>query len=264
MKYGSTFEINRHKKQDAGASRYILGLRVDYTTYARATDKVINMVQQDGRGYVCISNVHMVMEAFDDAAFRDVVNKADLVTPDGMPLVWGLKLLGIKDAQRVYGPDLMPVVCARAESLKIPIGLYGGTDQVVAMLSRRLKKDFPELEIAYAFSPPFRQLTKEEDAQIIKEVIASRAKILFVGIGCVKQERWMHEHRDKIPAVMLGVGAAFDFIAEVKPQAPAWLQKLGLEWLFRLSTEPKRLWRRYLYHNPRFLYGFAKQLLTQK
>lgn len=245
-------------------SRYILGLRVDYTTYAKATEKIIAMARHGQRGYVCISNVHMVMEAFDDAAFRTIVNKANLVTPDGMPLVWALKLLGIKNAERVYGPDLMPIVCGRSESLKIPIGLYGGTDQVLAILTRELKKEFPELEIAYAFSPPFRQLTKEEDAQVVKEVTASGVKILFVGIGCVKQENWMYEHRDKIPAVMLGVGAAFDFIAQVKPQAPAWLQKLGLEWLFRLSTEPKRLWRRYLYHNPRFLYGFAKQLLTEK
>lgn len=246
-------------------SRTILGQRVDYTTYDHAARQVLDMAYDSRGGYVCISTVHMVMEGHDDPDFQRIVNGAELVTPDGMPLVWGLKLLGIKQAERVYGPSLTPIVCREAARQGVPVGFYGGTDEVLEMMKANLTADYPSLDIAYAYSPPFRPLTEEEDRKVTEDIVSSGAKILFVGIGCPKQERWMAAHKDLLPSVvMVGVGAAFDFIAGVKSQAPRWIQDAGLEWLFRLLTEPKRLWRRYFYHNPRFIVLFALQLVGLK
>jgi len=205
--------------------------------------------------------VHMAMEGHDRAEFQRIVNAADLVTPDGMPLVWGLKLLGIPSATRVYGPDLTPVVCEHAAREGVPVGFYGGTPEVLDRMIANLTARYPGLQVVYRHSPPFRPLTAEEEAREIEEIRASGARILFVGLGCPKQEQWMAARRGRIDAVMLGVGAAFDFLAGAKRQAPDLIQSLGLEWLFRLATEPRRLWRRYLYNNPRFVVLFAAQVL---
>ncbi len=247
-----------------GASRYILGQRVDYTTYDLATAQILEMCRSGQRGYVCISTVHMVMEGYDDDEFRQIVHAADLITPDGMPLVWGLRLLGIKEAERVYGPQLTPVICEEAAKQGVPVGFYGGTGEVLERMKANLLRDYPNLDIAYIYSPPFRPLTDDEDKQIVQDILASGAWILFVGLGCPKQEQWMATHKNRLPIPMVGVGAAFDFLSGVKSQAPRWIQDAGLEWLFRLFTEPKRLWRRYLYHNPRFMVLFALQLLGFK
>ena len=241
--------------------RHILGMRVHCPSYEPASQLLATMALDGRSGYVCVATVHMVMESFDDEHFRETVNGAILVTPDGMPLVWGLRLLGLSNAERVYGPMLTESLCRTAASRQIPIGFYGGTDSVLAMLKAKLQSKYPMLRIAYEFAPPFRTLTENEDQKVIQEIVASGAKILFVGLGCPKQERWMAEHSIKLPLVMLGVGAAFDFIAGAKPQAPGWMQNGGLEWLFRLISEPRRLWKRYLYHNPRFVYHFSRQLL---
>lgn len=241
--------------------RYILGMRVDCTTFDKATELIIKNALEGRSEYVCVATVHMVMEAFDDIDFRNIVNSALLVTPDGMPLVWALKLLGIKNAVRVHGPALTPYLCDKAGNLGISIGFYGGTEIVLEKMIKNLKSKFPGLQVTYAYSPPFRPLTEEEDREIVENINKSEAKILFVGLGCPKQEKWMAQHKGKIKTVMIGVGAAFDFLAGVKPQAPGWMQNMGLEWLFRLITEPGRLWKRYLYHNPRFIYHFGKQLL---
>jgi N-acetylglucosaminyldiphosphoundecaprenol N-acetyl-beta-D-mannosaminyltransferase len=199
----------------------------------------------------------MVMEAFDSDRFCGVVNGADLVAPDGMPLVWILRGLGVKGQQRVYGPDLTLRVCEAAAREGVPVGFYGGKPETLAALVRNLANKFPSLQVVYAGSPPFRSLTTEEDLRTLREVTACGARILFVGLGCPKQERWMAEHRGRVPAVMLGVGAAFDFIGGLKLQAPRWMQDNGLEWLFRLMTEPRRLWRRYLLGNMRFAFYLA-------
>jgi N-acetylglucosaminyldiphosphoundecaprenol N-acetyl-beta-D-mannosaminyltransferase len=235
-------------------------MRVDATSYAETADAVVDLVTAGGGGTVCVATVHMVMEAFDDPAFQRLVNAAERVTPDGVPLVWALRLLGIPGAKRVYGPTLTPIVCARAELLGIPVGFYGGSQQVLDALLWRLRKRFPRLEVAFAHSPPFRALSDEEDRRMTEAIDASGARILFVGLGCPKQERWMASHRETLSCVMLGVGAAFDFLAGAKPQSPPWMQRAGLEWLFRLCVEPRRLWRRYLIHNPRFLFRFALEL----
>lgn len=245
----------------ANRSHRILGMRVDATSYDAAAEQVITWAKAGESRYVCVSTVHMVMEGHDRAEFQRIVNAADMVTPDGMPLVWGLKLLGIPSATRVYGPDLTPVVCEYAAREGVPVGFYGGTPEVLDRMIANLTARYPGLQVVYRHSPPFRPLTAEEEAREIEEIRASGARILFVGLGCPKQEQWMAARRGRIDAVMLGVGAAFDFLAGAKRQAPDLIQSLGLEWLFRLATEPRRLWRRYLYNNPRFVVLFAAQVL---
>jgi N-acetylglucosaminyldiphosphoundecaprenol N-acetyl-beta-D-mannosaminyltransferase len=181
-----------------------------------------------------------------------------------MPLVWGLRALGYSDASRVYGPDLTPVVLRMAENRDIPVGFYGASQAVLDRLREVLNHQFPALRIAYMWSPPFRPLTPEEDAEAVAAINNSGARILFIGLNTPKQDFWMAQHRGRVHAVMLGVGAAFDFIAGTKAQAPRWMMKIVMEWFFRLVTEPRRLWKRYLKHNPRFVLLFAGQLLGIK
>jgi N-acetylglucosaminyldiphosphoundecaprenol N-acetyl-beta-D-mannosaminyltransferase len=236
-------------------------MRVDGLRTSVAADGIVELAEAASGGVVCVATVHMVMEAFDAPDFQRSVNAADLVTPDGVPLVWVLRRLGLAETRRVYGPTLMQLVCRRAEERGLPIGLYGGSPEVLQELRERLVTKHPLLRIAFAASPPFRPETQDEDASTVQAIEASGARILFVGLGCPKQERWMAAHREALPCVLLGVGAAFDFLAGVKRQAPAWLQRAGLEWLFRLASEPRRLWRRYLIQNPRFLLHFARELV---
>jgi N-acetylglucosaminyldiphosphoundecaprenol N-acetyl-beta-D-mannosaminyltransferase len=238
-------------------------MRVDATSYEDSATRISRWALAGESRYVCIAAVNNVMEAYDSSEFRSVMNGADLVTPDGMPLVWGLRRLGVHHASRVYGPDLTPVLLAKANEEGIPVGFYGGTREVLTALLERVKHRWPDLHIAYAWSPPFRDLTEQEDEKVVTEVNASGARMLFVGIGCPRQEIWMHEKRGRVGAVMLGVGAAFDFIAGVKKQAPPLMRRTGTEWIFRLATEPRRLWRRYLRHNPRFAALFGIQILKQ-
>jgi len=225
---------------------------------------MIKWAQKPESRYVCVANVHVVMEAYDSPDFREVINSADLVTPDGMPLVWTLRALGVRDQTRVYGPELTLWLLEAAAQEEIPVGFYGSSPGTIQRLVDVLKKRFPSLNIAYSFSPPYRPHTAEEDEAVVREINASGVRILLVGLGCPKQERWMAEHKGRVQAVMLGVGAAFDFIAGVKKQAPHWMQGHGLEWLYRLSQEPGRLWRRYLYTNPRFAALILLNLLSRK
>ena len=231
----------------------LIGLHVGVTSYDIAITQLLNWVNENDSHYICIANVHMAMEAYDSASYRKIVNSADLVTPDGMPLVWMIRLKGQCDQQRVYGPTLMLHVLEAASRENIPVGFYGGKPEVLESLIGRMQARYASLNVTYSFSPPFRAVSPEDDAVIVDQINQSGVRILFVGLGCPKQEVWMAEHRGRVNAVMLGVGAAFDFHAGVKPQAPAWMQWVGLEWLFRLATEPRRLWKRYLYHNPRFI-----------
>ncbi len=239
----------------------VLGMRVDATSYDDATHRIMAWARARESRYVCVANVHMVMEAYDTPDFRRIVNSADLVTPDGVPLVWVLRRLGARNQQRVYGPDLTLHVCEAAAREGMPVGFYGGHPGTLNALIHNLHCRIPSLRVAYAWSPPFRPLTAEEDATVVREINSSGVAILFVGLGCPKQERWMAAHKGKVQAVMLGVGAAFDFHAGRVPQAPPWMQRAGLEWLFRLAVEPRRLWRRYLKHNPRFVVLALLQLL---
>jgi N-acetylglucosaminyldiphosphoundecaprenol N-acetyl-beta-D-mannosaminyltransferase len=249
--------------RDSGTSRVILGMRVDTTTYDGAARRVIGWTAADVGRYVCVANVHMVMEAWDDHAFREIVNESALVTPDGMPLVWALRRLGEPTAVRVYGPTLTLHVCELASREGVPVGFYGGSPEAIEGLVKYIRERYPALEVAYAVSPPFRRLTAEEDDDTVSRIVASGARVLFVGLGCPRQERWMAEHRGRLPLVQLGVGAAFDFHAGLVRQAPPALQRVGLEWAFRLAMEPRRLARRYLRHNPRFLWHLGRQLRAE-
>ena len=231
----------------------ILGTPVSPTSYESAANQMVEWAKKAESRAICIANVHVLMEAYDSREFAKGMDTADLVTPDGMPLVWMLRLKGVKGQTRVYGPTLMLHVLEMAAREKIPVGFYGADDQTLQKLIRRIGERYPELQVAYVFSPPFRPLNQKESVNISQDIIASGARILFVGLGCPKQEKWMAEQQGKIPIVMLGVGAAFDFLAGTKSQAPAWMQAIGLEWFFRLIHEPRRLAKRYLYNNPRFI-----------
>ena len=242
----------------------ILKMKVHATTYQAATEQILAWADGHQSRTVFAANVHMVMEAYDDGAFRKVVNKADLVTPDGMPLVWMVRWLGHPIKDRVYGPTLMLRVLEAAARKGIPVGFYGGAPKVLDSLVKNLQSRFQYLDVVFSFSPPYRGPTPEEDLGVVQDINDSGARILFVGLGCPKQELWIAAHRDRVKAVMLGVGAAFDFHAGKVRQAPKWLQKSGLEWLFRLLAEPGRLWKRYLKHNPRFAMLGIMELARKK
>ena len=201
------------------------------------------------------------MTGYWQKAYRQILNNAALVTPDGMPLVWAMRLLGVRKQTRVYGPDLMLAWCDRAAKLGIPIYLYGGTESMLTKLQQNLEKRFPGLIIVGVHSPPFRPLTAAEEAEDRERIHASGAKVVFVGLGCPKQEEWMARQQEKLQAVMIGVGAAFSFHSGEVSQAPRRMMRLGLEWLYRLAREPRRLWQRYLVNNPAFLVLFGLQLV---
>jgi N-acetylglucosaminyldiphosphoundecaprenol N-acetyl-beta-D-mannosaminyltransferase len=236
---------------------------VDKTSYDAATQRILGWAESGESRYVCCANVHVVMEAQDSKRFAEVLEGASLITPDGMPLVWFTRALGLAQ-ERVYGPDLMLHVCQAAARADLPVGLFGSSERTLDELARRLGMRFPELRIVYRHAPPFRPLTPAEDARVVMDCAASGVRVLFVALGCPKQELWMAEHVGRIHAVMIGVGAAFAFHAGEVEQAPPWMQARGLEWLFRLSREPRRLAGRYLRHNPRFVARALPALLRQR
>jgi N-acetylglucosaminyldiphosphoundecaprenol N-acetyl-beta-D-mannosaminyltransferase len=237
----------------------LLGVRVDATDYREATEVILAMASSGG-GVTCVASVHSLMEAHDDPGFRRILNGADLVTPDGVPLVWSLRALGIRDASRVYGPDLTPFVCEQAARRGVPVGFYGGTPPVMEALCQYLLARDPALRIAFRHCPPVGPAPPRPDERVVQAIEDSGVRVLFIGLGCPKQERWMAVHREALSCALVGVGAAFDFLAGAKPQAPAWMQRFGLEWLFRLACEPRRLWRRYAWNNPRFAWRMLAQI----
>lgn len=228
-------------------------MKVNPVSYASAVESVMIWALQGEGRYVCAANVHMTMECHDDTDYENVVNSADLVTPDGMPLVWLLWILGYKSQVRVSGPELTLLLCEEAVHQGVTVGFYGGSPDVVIRLSETLQKMYPGLKVGVSISPPFKPLSDEEmqlDRQRIRD---AGVQILFVGLGCPKQEKWMYENRDHLNCVMLGVGAAFDYISGTIKQPPDFLQNHGFGWLHRLVLQPRRLWKRYLKHNPRFI-----------
>jgi N-acetylglucosaminyldiphosphoundecaprenol N-acetyl-beta-D-mannosaminyltransferase len=229
--------------------------------YEHVLDWMEALIAAGDRAYVTAAAVNLVMSAQEDAATREAVLGATLAVPDGQPLVWALRALGHAHATRVYGPDLMAAFCARASRSGTPMYLYGGRSrQALELLERRLKERFPGLVIAGGFSPPFRELDAEENARALAAIDDSGASVVWVGTGQPKQELWMLRARPHLRAPLLvGVGAAFDFHAGLVSQAPRWMQRAGLEWSYRLSREPRRLWRRYARYNPMFIAGFARQ-----
>ncbi|MBW3660431.1 MAG: WecB/TagA/CpsF family glycosyltransferase [Gemmatimonadetes bacterium] len=232
----------------------VLGVGVSAIDMTDALSRIEEWIDRRTPHYVTVTGVHGVMESQRDEELRRIHNAAGLVTPDGMPLVWLSRLSGFHDVRRVYGPDLMLECCARSVERGWKHFLYGGAEGVPELLAERLRERFPGIDIVGAYSPPFRPLTDEEDERIVETIDRSEADIVWVGLGTPKQERWMSDHVGRFSAsVLVGVGAAFDFHAGLKRQAPAWIQRAGLEWLFRLLSEPRRLWRRYCINNPLFI-----------
>ncbi len=224
----------------------ILGVEIDAINMGDAVGAIGGWIQRREPTYVCLVPAHSVMEARRDEEYRRTLNGSGLTTPDGMSIVWLLKLRGHRKVQRVYGPDLMLEICRVSVEAGWSHFLYGGEEGVAEDLASILESRSPGLRIAGTHSPPFRQLTPEEDAEVSRRIEQSGAEVVWVGIGSPRQERWIAEHAGKVGApVLIGVGAAFDFLSGRKPQAPRWIQRAGLEWLFRLATEPRRLWRRY-------------------
>jgi N-acetylglucosaminyldiphosphoundecaprenol N-acetyl-beta-D-mannosaminyltransferase len=226
----------------------ILGVPLALTDYERAMDWMDATVASGGKGYVCVAAVHTVMACQEDAELREAVLNSDLTVPDGQPLVWAMNALGHSLSSRVYGPDLMARYCERAATTGTRMFLYGGRNQgALVQLALNLRRRYPGVRIVGGYSPPFRALSDDEEDAIVDEINRSGADVVWVGIGVPKQEKWMARMRDRLDApVLVGVGAAFDFHAGLVPQAPNWMQASGLEWAYRLSHEPRRLWKRYV------------------
>ena len=244
----------------------ILGVPLALTDYEATMDWMDSMVASRQTGYVTAAAVHLVMVAQEDPGTRDAVLGATLAVPDGQPLVWALRALGHPSPSRVYGPELMARYCARSAATGTRMYLYGGRNQgALVQLALNLRRRFPGIQIVGGYSPPFREPTEQEREWTASEINASQADVVWVGTGQPKQEKWMAEMRGRLDApLLIGVGAAFDFHAGLVPQAPSWMQSLGLEWTYRLAHEPRRLWRRYARYNPRFIVGFVKQYVSQR
>lgn len=239
----------------------VLGVQVDAVDWETAVERLLSWGRVRQSRYVALCNVHVLVTATRDDGYRRVIENADLGIPDGAPVAWMLRRLGFCKQVRISGPDLMWGVCARCAEEGLSVYFYGSTEATLAALGERLRGALPELAVAGMESPPFRALSAEEDAAAVARINNSEAAIVFVGLGCPKQERWMAEHVGIVNAVMIGVGAAFDFHAGTLKRAPGWMRAHGLEWLHRLMTEPRRLWRRYLLTNTLFVIGAARQLL---
>ncbi len=250
--------------------RSVLNIAVSGTSYSELAEVCRGWIanRRSGTGgpkarYVCFLSVHGIITARDDREIGAIFNAADIVAPDGMPVVWALRSFGFTRQERVYGPTAMLRLCEDAAHYGHRLFLYGGTEDSLQALAVRLTAKFPGIQIVGSYSPPFRPLTDEEDERLVLQIREADPDMVFVGISTPKQERWMFTHRDRLPGVILaGVGAAFDFHAGKVRQAPPWMQKHGLEWLFRLGAEPRRLWRRYLMVTPRFLPLWALQWFT--
>ncbi|MGI8596766.1 MAG: WecB/TagA/CpsF family glycosyltransferase [Thermoleophilaceae bacterium] len=246
----------------AVSTRRVLGVDLAATDYEGAMDVMDAMVERRARGYVCVVATHAVMVAQDDPEMRAALSASALTVPDGMPLVWAMNALGERLEDRVYGPDLMLRYTERCARHGHRVFLYGGRDDgALADLTDNLRRRFDGLEVVGGYSPPFRELRPDEESDVIARIDAARPDVLWVGIGVPKQEKWMLRMRPRLEVpVMCAVGAAFDFHAGLVPQAPPWLQRRGLEWLYRMTREPRRLAPRYLRYNPRFAVGAARQV----
>lgn len=257
----STPEINAEKLRHTA---HVLGARIDSLSWDTALQRISLWASERDSRYVCICNVHSVVTAGQDLTFASVIEGADMATPDGAPVAWMLRRLGRGSQQRINGPDLMWKYCEQAARRGESIYLYGGMPETLAVLQRRLLGAFPGLKIAGAWSPPFRALTDQEDAAVVARINDSGAGTVWVSLGCPKQELWMAAHRSRIQAVMIGVGAAFDYHAGTIQRAPLWMQNAGLEWLHRLLSEPQRLWKRYLVTNSIFVVRALWQLAARR
>lgn len=240
----------------------VLGVPVDVLTWSDAVNCIFQWAQRRESRTVCICDVHSVVLAGRDRTHSDTMRSADLVTPDGAPVAWILRRKGHGAQERISGPDLMWACCRRAAEMGTEMFLYGATPETLRQLEQRLRTEFPDINVVGSFSPPFRNLSPEEDAAIVDMINQSGARIVWVGLGCPKQEAWMKAHRQRVNAVMVGVGAAFDFHSGAVQRAPLWMQRNGLEWLHRILQDPRRLAKRYLVANTIFLMAVLRSSLV--
>lgn len=241
-----------------------VSLQLSLIGYQEALEAIGNLAKQRQSAYACFANVHMLVEAHKNKYFAEQVNRADFVFADGVPLRWALRLLyGIRQ-ERIAGMDFMESIIAWANANHLKVFLYGSTDEVLRAIEQRIINEYSADILAGSISPPFRLLSEAEQNSFIEQINLSGANIVLVALGCPKQEAWMATHSQKIGAVCLGVGGAFPVFAKMQSRAPKFFQKYGLEWLYRLFQEPKRLWKRYFYTNSLFVYLLLKQKLFQK
>lgn len=231
----------------------ILGVNIAVTNMQETVNLIVSQIDELKGKFICLSNVHTTVMSDKDEEYRKIQNAAFLALPDGSPLALVQRLRGYKGAEQVAGPDLMPALWKATENTAVSHYFYGSTQETIDALESRLKSGYPGLSIAGMEAPPFRPLTKEEDEEAVRRINESGASIVWVGLGAPKQERWMYEHQDKINALMLGVGAGFDFHAGTVKRAPGWMRNHYLEWLYRLIQDPKRLWKRYVETNGKFV-----------
>ncbi|MFD4705100.1 WecB/TagA/CpsF family glycosyltransferase [Gottfriedia sp. NPDC058432] len=238
---------------------YILSSKVTALNFKDTVNKIKEWINtNEMQKYVCVCNTHSLVTASNEEKFSRALDNANICTPDGMPLVWALKMFGYSTQDRVDGPNLMLKLCEEASKKNYKVYFYGGTEDTLIQLEEKLKELYPDINIVGSYSPPFRSLSELETKEIQNNINLSKADLIFVSLGCPKQEIWMYENSPKINGILLGVGAAFNFIIGDIKRPPLFIQKLGFEWFFRLLTEPKRLWKRYLYNNSAYIYKFVK------
>lgn len=245
------------------AKRKIIDTLINTGEYATFIEEIRLLAIKKSSSYICVSNVHMLMEAHNDENFNRVVSNADMATPDGMPLAKAMKLLYGIDQDRVAGMDLMPDLMKIANEEGLSIFLYGSTDEILEKISAKARHEFSDLKLD-TYSPPFRPLSADEQEEIVSMINGKNPDFVFVALGCPKQEKWMAEHKEKIHSCMIGLGGAFEVYADVKERAPQWMQENSLEWVYRLVQEPGRLWKRYLTTNIPFVFLLLKQLFIVK
>ncbi|PZD73265.1 N-acetylglucosaminyldiphosphoundecaprenol N-acetyl-beta-D-mannosaminyltransferase [Acaryochloris thomasi RCC1774] len=241
----------------------VIGTNVNALSLKQSATQIIAWAKQNISKTICVANVHMLMEAYWDPSFKQILHSADLVTPDGMPLVWMLKFLGAYSQERVAGMDLLKKLCEEAQQQKVGIFFLGSETKILAKMRQRLESEYPSLDIIGMESLPFRPLTDQEDQKIVERINGTEAGLLFLSLGCPKQEKWIAQHRGRINATMVGLGGVFPVYAGLQKYAPQWIRTLGMEWAYRLYQEPGRLWRRYATTIPPFVWLAARQLITK-
>jgi N-acetylglucosaminyldiphosphoundecaprenol N-acetyl-beta-D-mannosaminyltransferase len=243
----------------------VLGVGISPTYMTQAVSEILDWCSTDTKRYVCVTGVHGVMECQRDKNLLSIHNESGLTVPDGMPMVWAGRLQGFGSISRVYGPDLMAEICKASVQRNYSHFLYGGGPGIAPTLGERLEARYPRIQIVGTYTPPYRHLTAVEEDSLQQQVRELKPDLFWVGLSTPKQERFMAEHLERLDTkVMIGVGAAFDIHAGCARDAPDWIKKSGLQWLYRLCREPGRLWRRYLYNNPIFVYKFINQLLLNR
>jgi N-acetylglucosaminyldiphosphoundecaprenol N-acetyl-beta-D-mannosaminyltransferase len=240
----------------------LISIDISVGTYSQFLNAIVKNAIERISSYVCVANVHMLVEAHEDEAFKTIVNEAFLVTPDGMPLARGITATYNQHQDRVDGMSLLPALLSKCEEEGLSVFFYGGTELMLSKTTDFVKHHYPELNIAGVLSPPFRPLTDEEMDTTANYISQSNASIVFVALGCPKQERWMHGMKGKIPAIMIGVGGALPVLVGMQKRAPEWMQNNSLEWVYRMMQEPARLSKRYFKTNSHFFYLVLKERLV--